>query len=141
MRADIFEVGLALVAVASFSSAVVIFVGSLATAQGTQKPGKPSNPAAAKKVGLHDLGRIQGIDVVSGAGMDLGELEDLIVDASDGSVRYAVLSTGGILGIGATRRMVPWATLKLESKIGGEKGELLARTHLSPAQIEASPSF
>jgi sporulation protein YlmC with PRC-barrel domain len=138
MRADIFEVGLALVAVASFSSAVVIFVGSLATAQGTHKPGKPSS-AAEQQAGLHDLGRLRGIDLVSSAGKELGELEDVIVDSADGSVDYAVLSTGGVLGIGETRRLVPWVSLKLESKIGGAPGELLARTHLSQAQIDGAP--
>jgi sporulation protein YlmC with PRC-barrel domain len=140
MRADIFEVGLALVAVASFSSAVVIFVGSLATAQGTQKPGKPSN-AATQPSGLQDLDRLTGIGLVSSAGKDLGRLDDVIVGADEGRLTYAIVSTGGLFGIGARQRVIPWPRVKIVRKIGGESGELLASTHLSAAQLESAPAF
>jgi sporulation protein YlmC with PRC-barrel domain len=50
-------------------------------------------------------------DVYDAAGKFLGEIEEIILDARTGCVRYAVLSLGGFLGIGRKRFAVPWRAL------------------------------
>jgi sporulation protein YlmC with PRC-barrel domain len=48
-----------------------------------------------------------GINVYNRAGESVGEVNDLVLDAS-GRVRYAALSVGGVLGIGDRMFAVPW---------------------------------
>jgi len=51
-------------------------------------------------------------DVVNPAGEDLGEIEDFVIDAANGRIRYAVLSFGGFLGMGEKFFAVPWEALR-----------------------------
>lgn len=46
-------------------------------------------------------------------GADLGTIKDFLVQASSGSVRYAVVSTGGVLGMGNSLRLVPVESLQV----------------------------
>jgi len=50
-------------------------------------------------------------DVYDAAGKFLGEIEEILIDARTGCVRYAVLALGGFLGIGRKRFAVPWSAL------------------------------
>src|SRR5262245_42274457 len=43
---------------------------------------------------------LAGDAVVNSAGEKLGKIEDFMLDADTGRIRYAVLSFGGVLGIG-----------------------------------------
>lgn len=53
-----------------------------------------------------------GKDVKNPQGEDLGSIEDLYVDPERERVCFAVLSHGGVLGIGDDRYAVPWQSLK-----------------------------
>lgn len=44
-------------------------------------------------------------------GEDLGEIKDLVVEVETGRVLYAVLSFGGILGMGDKWFAIPWQAL------------------------------
>lgn len=44
-------------------------------------------------------------------GEDLGKIEDLMIDVQTGNVAYAVLSFGGIFGLGSKLFAVPWSAL------------------------------
>lgn len=50
-------------------------------------------------------------DVYDAGGKLLGQIEELLIDARSGCVRYAVLARGGFLGIGRKRVAVPWSAL------------------------------
>jgi sporulation protein YlmC with PRC-barrel domain len=50
-------------------------------------------------------------EVYDDAGRRVGEIDEIIIDAHTGCVRYIVLSTGGFLGIGRKRFAVPWRAL------------------------------
>jgi sporulation protein YlmC with PRC-barrel domain len=52
-----------------------------------------------------------GDAVYDAAGRCLGEIEEIVLDARTGCVRYAVLALGGFLGIGRKRVAVPWRAL------------------------------
>ncbi len=47
-------------------------------------------------------------------GEDLGSIKDLMVDVTTGDVEYAVLSFGGVFGIGDKYFAVPWQALKVD---------------------------
>jgi hypothetical protein len=46
----------------------------------------------------------------------IGSIECLMVDKSSGEPAYAVLSVGGVLGIGGEEYPVPWRLLKYDSE-------------------------
>lgn len=54
-------------------------------------------------------------DVVNSAGEKLGHIEDLMIDVTQGHIRYAVLSFGGILGLGSKLFAVPWRALRVDT--------------------------
>ena len=66
--------------------------------------------------------KLIGDPVVSPKGEDLGKIEDLVIDPSNGRVDYAVLSFGGFLGMGDKLFAVPLEAMKLSPK---EKGFVL----------------
>lgn len=59
---------------------------------------------------------IIGDSVRNGAGEDLGNIEDLMVDVNGADVSYAVLSFGGFLGIGDKLFAVPLQAMTLDTE-------------------------
>lgn len=57
-----------------------------------------------------------GDDVRNLEGEHLGELKELMIDVRAGRVAYAVLSFGGILGIGDKLFAIPWEALSLDNE-------------------------
>ena len=53
-----------------------------------------------------------GTDVKSPAGESLGDIKDLMIDLTTGRVAYAVVSFGGLLGIGSKLFAVPLRALQ-----------------------------
>ena len=56
-----------------------------------------------------------GNDVYNADDEDLGDIKEFMLDMATGRVAYAVLSFGGILGMGDKLFAVPWAALKLDT--------------------------
>lgn len=65
-------------------------------------------PAALK---LMPAEQIRGTHVVNPQGDDLGRIEDVVVETSTGHIVYAILSSGGFLGIGNKLFALPWDVL------------------------------
>jgi sporulation protein YlmC with PRC-barrel domain len=59
----------------------------------------------------HRASKIIGSNVENRQGENLGEIEDLVVDPATGRISYAVLSYGGVLGIGDKLAAVPFNAL------------------------------
>lgn len=55
---------------------------------------------------------ITGTKVRNLEGEDVGHIEELVLEKDAGTVRYAVLSFGGFLGIGDRLFAVPWSSLQ-----------------------------
>ena len=56
-----------------------------------------------------------GNDVYNKDGEDLGDIKEFMIDMASGKVAYAVLSFGGLLGMGDKLFAVPWAALTLDT--------------------------
>jgi osmotically-inducible protein OsmY len=69
-----------------------------------------ANGQAMPKV-LVNVSTLIGSKVRDSAGQDVGEIKELMVDASSGQVAYAVLAAGGVLGVGRTLFAVPFESL------------------------------
>jgi sporulation protein YlmC with PRC-barrel domain len=57
---------------------------------------------------------LEGNDVVNRQGEDLGTIKEIMIDVPRGRVAYAVLSSGGFLGIGDRLFAIPWTALTLD---------------------------
>jgi sporulation protein YlmC with PRC-barrel domain len=57
---------------------------------------------------LHD-------DVTNGRDQKLGNIKDIVVDPTNGDVKYTVLSFGGVLGLGDKLFAVPWERLHIRN--------------------------
>lgn len=79
--------------------------------------------------------KVLGSQVHNPAGDELGSIEELLFDPGTGSIVYAVLSSGGFLGIGDKRFPVPWRVLRIDSR-GTEF--ILDTDH---ANLEKAPGF
>ena len=65
---------------------------------------------------IESLDEMIGRDVNDPADESLAEVEDLVIDLREGRVPYAVLSYGGILGIGQDHVLVPWQALEFDAE-------------------------
>lgn len=61
-------------------------------------------------------------------GKELGEMRDFLVDPQAGTIRYAVVSSGGWVGIGDKLRLVPFTALKLDNRDSGNPSFSVAMT-------------
>ena len=58
--------------------------------------------------------KIVGMRVKSAQGKDLGEIDQLIVDRSEGKITHVVVGKGGLLGVGEQKVVLNWSDLKIQ---------------------------
>jgi len=63
---------------------------------------------------LLSAGTITGDEVHNRLGQKLGSIKDIMLDCHTGSVRYAVLASGGFLGMGDRLFAIPWSALTID---------------------------
>lgn len=78
---------------------------------------------------------LSGDRVKSPTNEDLGKIKELMIDIPTGKVAYAVLSFGGVLGVGDKLFAVPWNALTLDED---EKEFVLSA---EKATLESAPGF
>lgn len=76
-----------------------------------------------------------GNDVYSQNDEDLGDIKEIMLDTTDGTVCYAVLSYGGFLGMGEKLFAVPWQALTLDTE---NKRFVL---NVDSEKLESAPGF
>lgn len=64
----------------------------------------------------HRASKIIGTNVYNRQDEKLGDIKEIVLDPSSGSVSYAVISVGGFLGIGEKLVAVPWKALQTDTK-------------------------
>lgn len=58
---------------------------------------------------------LMGNDVYNKSEEDLGDIKEFMIDMTTGKIAYAVLSFGGVLGLGDKLFAVPWSALTLDT--------------------------
>lgn len=58
---------------------------------------------------------LEGDKVVNRQGEDLGEIDEIMLDVPSGRIAYAVMASGGFLGIGNKLFAIPWSALTLDT--------------------------
>ncbi len=78
---------------------------------------------------------ITGNDVRNVDGDKLGHIEEIVIDLQDGRVGYAVLSSGGFLGLGEKLFAIPWDLISVDT----EAKEVVI--DLAKEDLENAPGF
>ena len=81
----------------------------------------------------HRVSRIIGSEVHDKSGDKIGEIRDIVVD-DRGSIRLAIVSTGGYLGVGERLHAVPWEAMTL-----GPKDDRIV--DIDKARLREAPGF
>jgi hypothetical protein len=63
--------------------------------------------------------RVNGSQVFDGQGHKLGHIEDIAIEKLSGKVAYAILSSGGFLGVGERFYPLPWSLLAYDADKDG----------------------
>jgi len=79
--------------------------------------------------------RVEGTAVYNRTAEKLGRIEYFMVDKISGHAEYAVMSFGGLFGLGGKYYPIPWSALSYDSDQGGYVVELTRQ------QLEKAPSF
>ncbi|MBR0803462.1 PRC-barrel domain-containing protein [Bradyrhizobium japonicum] len=69
--------------------------------------------------GLIGSDKVEGTNVYGVDGEKVDYIECVIIDKVSGKVSYAVLSFGGLLGIGDDHYPLPWQALKYDTTLAG----------------------
>jgi sporulation protein YlmC with PRC-barrel domain len=76
-----------------------------------------------------------GNDVYNRQEEDLGDIKEIMLDMESGKIAYAVLSHGGILGVGEKLFAVPWGALTLDT----DKERFVL--NVEKAKLDVAPGF
>ena len=98
---------------------------------GATDPSRRHGPGP-ELMGAHTL---TGEDVVNHLEESLGDIKEIMLDMRSGRVAYAVLSFGGVLGLGDKLFAVPWNALTLDTV---NKRFVLK---VEKQKLEAAPGF
>lgn len=63
----------------------------------------------------HRASKIIGTDVYDLQDKKVGEVRDVVIDPRQGNIEYAVVSFGGVMGVGSKYFAVPWKSLQATS--------------------------
>ena len=76
---------------------------------------QPANAQGASQAGFMPSDEIVGSEVFDKQGQELGNVRNLLID-KDGRVKAAVISLGGIFGVGDRLVQVPWNQIEVKPK-------------------------
>jgi sporulation protein YlmC with PRC-barrel domain len=116
--------------IATFVGIASIVAAPLAGAIAQQPTPPPSGSPNAVLVGSDAL---VGSTVRSSDGRDVGKVDRLMIDPSEGRIASIVISTGGTLGMGAHMMSLPWNSVK----VGQDRGKVIVTAN---QMLETAPS-
>ena len=82
--------------------------------EGATIVGAPNNAGPGPGPEIMAARTLTGNDVVNPQGQALGKIKEIMIDVQGGWIAYAVLSSGGLLGIGDRLFAIPWGALALD---------------------------
>jgi sporulation protein YlmC with PRC-barrel domain/Cu/Ag efflux protein CusF len=83
--------------------------------------------------------KLIGTEVQNRQGEDLGDIEDIAIDPQTGDVAYAVLASGGFLGLGEKYFAIPWSSFEPQTDEEGEVDRLVL--DIDKERLKEAPGF
>ncbi len=96
---------------------------------------KTAAPPTVEKYGVVMASKLIGEAVINRQHEELGKIHELVVDARDGHLAYAVLSFGGFLGMGNKLFAMPWKAFEFAST------EHKLVLNVDKEKLKAAPGF
>lgn len=99
------------------------------------------NSDAERRVPINETSRliasnkVEGTPVYSRNGDRLGSIYNVMIDKRSGQVEYAVMTSGGFLGMGADYKPVPWKMLRYDEQ---EDGYMV---NMTQQDLDRAPGF
>jgi sporulation protein YlmC with PRC-barrel domain len=81
--------------------------------------------------------KVVGLNVYNGKQEKIGDINDLIIDAT-GAVSHAVVGVGGFLGIGEKNVAIPFTSVKMSRD---KDGKISAMVESTKEALTAAPAF
>jgi len=81
-----------------------------------------------------------GMNIQNSAGEGVGEINDIVLDANTGRVRYAAVTYGGILGVGNKMFAVPFEAFKCQ-RDPDDRDEHIVILDVTQKQLEGAKGF
>ncbi|BDB26148.1 hypothetical protein Tamer19_25190 [Cupriavidus sp. TA19] len=78
---------------------------------------------------------LDGTKAYSSDGEHVGKISEIMLDVPHGRIAYAVLTTGGFLGMGDTLHAIPWSALVMDTD------EKCFRIAVTADRIKSAPGF
>lgn len=94
----------------------------------------PATPGAMNEV---YASRLIGASVKNTQGESLGKIDELVIDPHDAKIKAAVVSVGGVLGIGAKSVAIPWD--KVEMGSGTDRDTVVVA--MGKEELEQAPGW
>ncbi len=84
--------------------------------------------------------QVVGMDIQNEQGKSVGEINDLVLDANSGKIRYAAVTYGGFLGVGNKMFAVPWEAFTVRQDQGDTDDYHLV-LNVTQQQLEGATGF
>ena len=78
--------------------------------------------------------KVEGTAVYDKNGAKLGTVKNTMITKHDGRVRYVVMSSGGLFGMGADYTPLPWDALDYDTEKGGYCLKTITKEQLENSQ-------
>jgi len=92
----------------------------------------------APKWSVYNAGEVLGGKVFNDTGEELGKIDDVAI-YGNGQIAYAVLSYGGVLGVGDKLFAIPWSLLR--AKHQGDESNLRLAINIDKDRLKSAPGF
>jgi hypothetical protein len=123
--------------------ALLLALPVVAIAQDASKPAAGNRTKSDTIVPIPGTGtaevkgaRLIGADVVNTTNDKLGDVDEVLV-TTDGQVNAVVVATGGVLGLGERKVVLPWERLRFSS----QGSDLVVKTDVSRETLNAMPEY
>jgi sporulation protein YlmC with PRC-barrel domain len=84
--------------------------------------------------------QLMGMNIQNEQGESLGEINDLVLDANSGKIRYAAVTYGGFLSVGDKLFAVPWGAFQCRVD-PDDRDEYVLVLNVSQEQLEGAQGF
>lgn len=133
-----------LMTAASFAQTTTPSTPGTATPPAATAPSAPASPLATAPSTTSSMSgdllgsRLMDLDVRNAQDEALGEIDDIVI-GSDGKITHVIVSTGGVLGVGAKKVQLPWSDVKVDAAGGKATASMTAEQLKSAPEYKAPP--
>jgi sporulation protein YlmC with PRC-barrel domain len=136
-----------LVATATLMSVFSFLLVAGAAAQSAPAPGttreptvtRPATPGVTVPTTLNEVyaSNLMGASVKSAQGESLGKIDELVIDPQDARIKAAIVSVGGVLGLGAKSVAIPWDRITMGT--GADRDTMIVA--MGREELEKAPGW